>query len=66
MGAETARVLRGGSPSVTLKVLVTGATWIGVGAPVWIGVWVKSLKDKQRQQQRRDEDEAATKNQLSE
>ena len=47
MGAETAAVLRGASPSKELKVLMTGATWIGFGAPVCIGMWIKSLKDKQ-------------------
>jgi uncharacterized membrane protein YdjX (TVP38/TMEM64 family) len=48
MGAETARVLRGLPPSSTLKYLITGATWIGFGAPVGIALWIKSLKDKQR------------------
>ncbi len=47
MGAETARVLRGLEPSSTLKILMTGATWIGFGAPVMIGLWIKSLRDKQ-------------------
>lgn len=48
MGAETARVLRGLPPSRALKLLLTGATWIGFGAPVLIGLWIKSLKDKQK------------------
>lgn len=57
MGAETANVLRGLPPSSTLKYLITGATWIGFGAPVGIALWIKSLKDKQRQ--RRAEDQRA-------
>ena len=53
MGAETANVLmRGMPPSATLKVLLTGATWIGFGAPVGITLWIKGLKDKQRQRRR--------------
>lgn len=48
MGAETARVLRGFPPSRALKLLLTGATWIGFGAPVLIGLWIKGLKDKQK------------------
>jgi uncharacterized membrane protein YdjX (TVP38/TMEM64 family) len=59
VGAETARILRGGGPpSATLKILLTGVTWIGFGAPVGIGMWIKSLKDKQQQTQRRLRDEA--------
>jgi uncharacterized membrane protein YdjX (TVP38/TMEM64 family) len=47
LGAETARVLVNGQPPSTwLKTLITGATWIGVAAPVLIGIWIKSLKDK--------------------
>ena len=54
VGAETANVLlRGMPPSSTLKVLLTGATWIGFGAPVGITLWIKSLKDKQRERRRR-------------
>ena len=49
MGAETAAVLRGSPASQTLKYLLTGATWIGFGAPVLIGMWIKTLKDKQRE-----------------
>jgi uncharacterized membrane protein YdjX (TVP38/TMEM64 family) len=49
MGAETARVLRGMEPSSTLKVLISGATWIGCTAPIMIGLWIKSLKDKQKE-----------------
>lgn len=54
MGAETANVLRGGPPSSALKALMTGATWIGFGAPVFIGLWIKSLKDKQKARRERE------------
>ena len=54
MGAETGRVLRGLPPSSTLKILLSGATWIGFGAPVFIGLWVKSLRDKQRKRRERE------------
>lgn len=55
MGAETGRVLRGLPPSSTLKILVTGATWIGFGAPVMIGLWIKSLREKQMKRRESDE-----------
>ena len=47
MGAESARILReGGPPSSSLKLLVSGATWIGIAAPICIGLWIKNLKEK--------------------
>jgi uncharacterized membrane protein YdjX (TVP38/TMEM64 family) len=58
MGAETVRVMRnGGAPSSLLKILVSMATWIGIGAQFLIGWWLKTLKDKQQQQQRHDQEE---------
>jgi uncharacterized membrane protein YdjX (TVP38/TMEM64 family) len=54
LGAETARVLlHSQPPSAMLKTLVTGATWIGVAAPVLIGIWIKSLQDKQQERRSR-------------
>jgi uncharacterized membrane protein YdjX (TVP38/TMEM64 family) len=60
MGAETGRVLRGLPPSPALKILMTGATWIGFGAPVCIGVWIKSLKDKQKERRQRESSEESS------
>lgn len=46
MGAETAQmVLYGRPPSSTLKGILTGATWLGLGAPVLIGLWIKKLRE---------------------
>ena len=56
MGAETGRVIRGLPPSSTLKILVTSATWIGFGAPVMIGIWIKSLREKQMKRRQQEED----------
>ena len=58
MGAETARVLRGMEPSSTLKLLITGATWIGCSAPIMIGLWIKSLKDMQRERREKEMNES--------
>ena len=55
VGAETAALLRGLPPSRTLKILLSGATWIGFGTPVLIGMWIKSLKDKQSRKRKRQE-----------
>lgn len=54
MGAETARVLRGMEPSSTLKVLISGATWIGCIAPIMIALWIKNLKDMQKERRERE------------
>jgi uncharacterized membrane protein YdjX (TVP38/TMEM64 family) len=63
MGAETARVMRsGGAPSSLLKILVSMATWIGIGAQFLIGWWLKTLKDKQQQQHDQEEEAAAETN----
>lgn len=59
MGAETARVLEGFPPSATLKYLLTAATWIGFVAPVCIGLWLKSLRDK-REERRQQEASSST------
>jgi len=47
VGAETAKVMRGAAPSSTLKALATGVTLLEFVSPTLIGLWVKSLRDKQ-------------------
>eukprot|EP00934_Nitzschia_sp_Nitz4_P006242 Nitzschia sp. Nitz4//scaffold28_size193895//99158//100168//NITZ4_001660-RA/size193895-processed-gene-0.226-mRNA-1//1//CDS//3329545967//6232//frame0 len=44
MGDETARVLQGHPPSTTLPILLSGATWIGLTAPVVLAAWIRSLR----------------------
>lgn len=61
MGAETGRVLRGLPPSSTLKILMTVSTWIGFGAPVFIGLWIRGLRDKQSERRKRDLKEESSK-----
>jgi len=47
VGAETAKVMRGAAPSTTLKTLATGVTLLEFVSPTLIGLWVKTLRDKQ-------------------
>ncbi|CAJ1967372.1 unnamed protein product [Cylindrotheca closterium] len=46
VGAETASVMRGGAPSATLKILMTGVAWFGLISPTVIGLWINSLRKK--------------------
>mmetsp|Transcript_33645 Transcript_33645/g.81545 ORF Transcript_33645/g.81545 Transcript_33645/m.81545 type:complete len:522 (-) Transcript_33645:3235-4800(-) len=51
MGAETAAVMRGGAPSTTLKVLMTGVTWFGFVSPTVIGLWINGLRKKRKERE---------------
>lgn len=51
MGAETARVMRGGVPSATFGLILTCVTWFGILVPPpIIGLWLKGLREKQQKQ----------------
>jgi len=50
LGGETARVMKGASPSKSLKVLMAAAFWIGIGAQMGMAYWIKTLRDKQVEQ----------------
>mmetsp|Transcript_14594 Transcript_14594/g.22513 ORF Transcript_14594/g.22513 Transcript_14594/m.22513 type:complete len:336 (+) Transcript_14594:63-1070(+) len=55
MGAETARVLRGGVPSATLGLILTCVTWFGILVPPpIIGFWIKGLRKKNQKQHPKD------------
>ena len=44
MGSEAARVARGGQPSLLLKRMVFGISWIGLFvSPTLFGMWIKGL-----------------------
>mmetsp|Transcript_399 Transcript_399/g.548 ORF Transcript_399/g.548 Transcript_399/m.548 type:complete len:357 (-) Transcript_399:168-1238(-) len=56
VGAETAKVMRGAAPSSSLKALATGVTLLEFVSPTLIGLWVKSLRDKQLKLRKQEEE----------